>query len=79
MQLENAWEKELLQLNWWVVIATTNPDCIYYFGPFPSQLEAQVYAPGYIEDLEQEGAEKIEFQIKQCQPRELTIFNETLP
>lgn len=59
---------------WWVEIITKKPDCTYYFGPFASHREAQLSQLGYIEDLERERPKLIAIEIKQCQPRELTIF-----
>ncbi|NES84519.1 MAG: DUF1816 domain-containing protein, partial [Moorea sp. SIO2B7] len=50
----------------------TQPRCTYYFGPFDSFNEAQSHQPGYIEDLQEEGAEGITVEIKQCQPQILT-------
>jgi|GEM_PF-1234388 len=63
-----------VRLPWWVEILTTKPQCIYYFGPFDTAQEAESYKTGYLEDLQEEGAEGITFQIKQCQPSDLTIF-----
>ncbi|HEY9674150.1 MAG TPA: DUF1816 domain-containing protein [Waterburya sp.] len=61
---------------WWVEIVTKKPDCRYYFGPFASHREAQLSQLGYIEDLERERPQLIAIEIKQCQPRELTIFDD---
>src|ERR671932_2000618 len=61
---------------WWVEIVTKKPDCTYYFGPFASHREAQLSQLGYIEDLEQERPQLIAIEIKQCQPKELTIFKD---
>lgn len=61
---------------WWVEIVTKKPDCKYYFGPFASHREAQLSQLGYIEDLERERPKLIAIEIKQCQPKELTIFEE---
>jgi hypothetical protein len=61
---------------WWVEIVTKKPDCTYYFGPFASHREAQLSQLGYIEDLEQERPKLIAIEIKQCQPKELTIFSD---
>jgi hypothetical protein len=61
---------------WWVEIVTKNPDCKYYFGPFVSHREAQLSQLGYIEDLERERPKLIAIEIKQCQPKELTIFED---
>lgn len=60
----------------WIELKTESPHCIYYFGPFTRCNEAQVELPGYIEDLEQEGAKVTAFKIKKCQPKELTIVAE---
>ncbi|NJS41896.1 DUF1816 domain-containing protein [Candidatus Gracilibacteria bacterium] len=49
------------------------PRCTYYFGPFDSDKEASSNTPGYIEDLESEGARRVSIRIKRCQPSELTI------
>ena len=59
---------------WWVEIVTKKPDCKYYFGPFASHRVAQLSQLGYIEDLERERPKLIAIEIKQCQPKELTIF-----
>ncbi|MGL5033496.1 MAG: DUF1816 domain-containing protein [Microcystaceae cyanobacterium] len=59
-------------LPWWVEIYTDYPRCLYYFGPFDSQKEAEADQGGFIEDLYQEGAEGLAVQTKQCQPQVLT-------
>jgi hypothetical protein len=61
---------------WWVEVVTRQPYCTYYFGPFQSLQEAKLVQPGYIEDLEQEGAKEIVSQIKWCSPKELTLLEE---
>lgn len=61
-------------LPWWVEILTAKPRCIYYFGPFDTAREAESYQTGYFDDLQEEGAEGITIQVKQCQPTDLTIF-----
>ena len=66
---------KMLGLAWWVEVSTNNPACIYYFGPFLSEREAKAYQAGYIEDLEQEGAQIVAVDIKQYNPKELTICN----
>ena len=65
---------EDIGMAWWVEIITKKPDCTYYFGPFASHREAQLSQLGYIEDLERERPKLIAIEIKQCQPRDLTIF-----
>jgi hypothetical protein len=67
---------EKVGMAWWVEIVTKKPDCKYYFGPFASHREAQLSQLGYIEDLERERPQLIAIEIKQCQPKELTIFEE---
>ncbi len=67
---------QLLGLAFWVEIVTDNPSCTYYFGPFLNEKEAHDAKAGYIEDLENEGAQGISIQIKRCKPSDLTIFDE---
>jgi len=59
-------------LAWWIEVYTDFPRCLYYFGPFDSAAEAESCQADYLEDLQQEGAEDILPQIKQCQPLNLT-------
>ena len=61
---------------WWVEIVTDSPRCTYYFGPFDTDKEASSNTPGYIEDLESEGAQKVSIRIKRCQPLDLTIYED---
>ncbi|MDJ0696897.1 MAG: DUF1816 domain-containing protein [Mastigocoleus sp. MO_167.B18] len=58
---------------YWIKITTNIPKCTYYFGPFESSKEAEVYEDGYIEDLVQEKALGISVETKQFQPEYLTI------
>ena len=58
---------------WWLEIKTIIPKCIYYFGPFFSEKEAQTSQYGYIEDLIQEKAYGITVEAKKANPQELTI------
>jgi hypothetical protein len=59
---------------WWLEVSTSQPACTYYFGPFTSQAEAEALKAGYIEDLEQEGAQSIQSAIHHCNdPDQLTI------
>ncbi|OKH24724.1 DUF1816 domain-containing protein [Chroogloeocystis siderophila] len=67
-----------VELDWWVEVTTTQPNVIYYFGPFASRQEAQSFLPGYIEDIEQEGCQEICVQVLQCQPTELTVEEQIL-
>ena len=66
----------VLRLAYWVEIVTNNPRCTYYFGPFINETEAKAAKYGYIEDLQNEGAQGIVVTIKRCKPKELTIFDE---
>lgn len=61
-------------LAWWLEISTQQPQATYYFGPFSTAEEAQGSQGGYLEDLEQEGAQDITVQVKWCKPKQLTIF-----
>lgn len=63
------------KLAWWLQIITSQPYCVYYFGPFDSFQEAEQAKSGYIEDLNQEGAKGINAQIKLDNPGELTIYS----
>lgn len=67
---------EGLSLDVWVEIRTEKPVCIYYFGPFHSKAEAKKACPGYVADLEAEGAKGIHVEIKRCNPPALTISRE---
>jgi len=59
---------------WWVKITTAEPNCIYYFGPFNDESEAEQAKFGYIEDLQNEGAQQIKTTLQQsAEPEELTI------
>jgi len=68
---------EFLGLAWWVEIETESPRCTYYFGPFATAKEAKTAQPGYVEDLQQEGAKGIKVELKRCKPERLTVFEET--
>ena len=59
-------------LPWWVEILTARPHCLYYFGPFETVEAAEENQAGYIEDLQDEGAEGIASKIIQGQPQILT-------
>ena len=61
---------------WWVEVVTQNPRCTYYFGPFLSSIDAKAAIKGYVEDLEQEGAQGIVVNVKRCKPNALTIADD---
>lgn len=63
---------------WWLEIQTSQPACTYYFGPFNSEAEAESLKGGYLEDLEQEGAQQIRTSVKRCSyPDRLTIDDDS--
>ncbi|MFN3926257.1 MAG: DUF1816 domain-containing protein [Pseudanabaenaceae cyanobacterium] len=53
---------------WWIKITTKQPHCTYYFGPFVTEAEAQKAQPGYIEDLQKEGAVDIQVELGRMRP-----------
>lgn len=61
---------------WWIEIKTESPKCTYYFGPFVRKREAEKLKPGYVEDLEGEGATITSLVIERCKPTILTIEEE---
>lgn len=61
---------------YWIEVNTNQPKCTYYFGPFDSNKEAQIYEDGYIEDLVREKALGISVKTKRCNPKFLTIYEE---
>ncbi|MGH8001664.1 MAG: DUF1816 domain-containing protein [Brasilonema sp.] len=61
---------------WWVEVITQNPRCTYYFGPFVNSTDAKASIKGYVEDLEQEGAQGIIVNVKRCKPSALTIADD---
>jgi hypothetical protein len=63
----------ILGLAWWVEIVTQSPRCTYYFGPFLTSADAKIALKGYVEDLEVEGAQGIQVNVKRCKPNTLTI------
>lgn len=66
-----------LGLAWWVEVVTGTPRCTYYFGPFTSANEAKDAQTGYVEDLEQEGAQGIVVTVRRCKPEKLTVYEES--
>lgn len=52
---------------------TSAPRCIYYFGPFLTPQEAEAAKAGYVEDIENEGAEGLRVSIHRCKPINLTV------
>lgn len=64
---------DVVGLAWWVEVTTETPQCTYYFGPFSDSDAAEASKAGYLEDLEQEGAQGIVVTIKRCKPVNLTV------
>jgi Domain of unknown function (DUF1816) len=58
---------------WWIEISTSQPNCLYYFGPFANSQEAERLMAGYVEDLEGESAQGIKTKVRRCKPDRLTI------
>jgi hypothetical protein len=67
---------ETLGLAWWVEVTTESPHCTYYFGPFASSQDAESETGGYIEDLNEEGAQGVRAAVLRCKPNNLTICDE---
>lgn len=63
-----------LGLAYWAIVKTKDPECVYYFGPFLTEAEAEQHKAGFIADLNEEGAEIKEFSISRCRkPASLTV------
>jgi Domain of unknown function (DUF1816) len=59
---------------WWLEVSTASPNCVYYFGPFDSEVEANQAKAGYISDLESEGANVTAVAVTQrSTPDKLTV------
>jgi len=68
---------EELATAWWVEIQTIKPHCTYYFGPFATSAEATAAYPGYIDDLDGEGAKGVVVVVShRQQPEVLTVSGE---
>ncbi|MEN9201620.1 MAG: DUF1816 domain-containing protein [Thermostichus sp. DG_1_6_bins_120] len=71
----NPWIKlldRLRGLSVWIEITTEN--CIYYYGPFSDEAEAERHKGEYIADLKAEGAAQIQAVVKKMrQPESLTV------
>ena len=66
--------KTTAKVPYWLKVTTKVPQCVYFFGPFDSSIEAKASQAGYIEDLLAEDAQGIHVELEQCpQPPELTI------
>jgi Domain of unknown function (DUF1816) len=60
-------------LCWWLEVRTINPICIYFFGPFENQSEAESSQEGFVQDLEAEKAWVLYSNVKLHNPSQLTI------
>lgn len=67
-----------VQLGWWIEVFTSRPLGIYYFGSFENRLEAEWAKLGCIVNLEIQGRKVLDANIKQCQPRELSLTDDQL-
>lgn len=71
--------KEQKNIPYWLKVSTKVPNCIYYFGPFDSPIEAKELQPGYIEDLKAENAQGIHLELEQCShPKALTVCEDEI-
>jgi Domain of unknown function (DUF1816) len=61
------------ELRWWLEVRTINPLCIYFFGPFENQSEAESSQESFVQDLESENAWVLYSNVKLDNPRQLTI------
>jgi hypothetical protein len=64
---------ETTALDWWLEVRTLNPNCIYFFGPFENQSEAESSQEGFFQDLESENAWVLYSNVKLDNPHQLTI------
>ena len=74
--LSNLWRPfaGVFSKPWWVKVSTSQPECTYYFGPFDKEEDAADAKPGFVEDLEQEGAQDIQAEVVSCpEPKDLTV------
>jgi hypothetical protein len=67
-----------LSLSWWLEVGATHPLCIYYFGPFESQLAAESAQTEYFEDLKHKKSQIVYACVKFCQPRQHIIHENEL-
>jgi hypothetical protein len=61
------------EMGWWIEIFSAQPPCLYFFGPFNSDREAQASQAGFVQDLIHEGAQGLAVRLQWCQPSELTV------
>lgn len=66
------------ELGWWIEILTAQPMCLYYFGPFIVEHEAECLKTGFIEDLLVENALILSTNIQFLQPSQVTLTGENL-
>ncbi len=61
------------EISWWIEVLISNPNYLYYFGPFSSYLDAEWSKHSYIQDLEKKKAIIIGTEITQHQPKKLAV------
>lgn len=66
------------ELGWWVEILTAQPLCLYYFGAFASQQEAESHQAGFVDDLLQENAIILSTNLQFFQPIHITLIGDDL-
>ncbi|MGI0485796.1 DUF1816 domain-containing protein [Pantanalinema rosaneae CENA516] len=62
--------------HWWVEATTSDPNCVYYFGPFPNSEEASDMCPDYVQALTKQGEQRINTVVKHYYPAELILSEE---
>ena len=65
-------------LGWYIEILTARPLCLYYFGSFGTEQEAQQLQSGFVEDLRLENALIISINHRFFQPSEVTLTGDNL-
>lgn len=67
-----------LPLAWWLQFEASNPNCIYFCGPFDNQKAAEAAVDQYLEDLKPEHQQILNVCSRFCQPRKAVIAESEL-
>ena len=57
-------------LAWWAKVETTQPDVIYWFGPFLTRRSLEVRLTGFVDDLNAESPQRINHSLIRCRRAE---------
>lgn len=60
-------------LCWWIQVSMKEPECVFFYGPFATQREAESQLSGYVKDLLQEGISDMSIDIQQRRFEEISI------